>query len=404
MATSDFQARWSASMMTNYGVPPIAIASGAGSRVTDVDGNTYLDFVGGIAVSSLGHAHPAIVDAVTRQVGILVHTSNLAMHEPGLVLAEKLRSLTGDMSARVFFCNDGTEANECAIKIARLHGRAIDPSGGKLGLVSTNNSFHGRTLGSLALTGTASKREPFEPLPGGVTFVDYGDLDALKSAVDQTTAAVFLEPTQGEGGIVPAPGGYLTAAREICDSVGALLVIDEVQSGIGRTGEWFASLAAGVKPDVISLAKGLGGGIPIGASIAFRDAATLLQPGSHGTTFGGNPVACAAALAVIDTIERSDVLGNVKARGAELEAGLKAISSPLVETVRGSGLWWGVVLTGEHASSVETQARSRGLLVNAVKPNVLRLAPPLIVSSDDVDEAVSTLAAAIADVEAQVNA
>jgi acetylornithine/N-succinyldiaminopimelate aminotransferase len=391
--------RWNAVMMNNYGTPPIALASGRGVRVTDVDSTEYLDFIGGIAVSALGHAHPAIVDAVTAQVATIAHTSNLAMHEPGLKLAEKLQSLLGVDSARVFFANDGTEANECAIKMARLYGRSVDPSGQRVTMVSTENSFHGRTLGSLAITGNPSKREPFEPLPGPVTFIEYGDIDALKAAVDESVAAVFLETTQGEGGVVPAPSGYLRAAREFCDSAGALLVIDEVQSGIGRTGEWFASLAAGVTPDIITLAKGLGGGLPIGACIGLGTAAGLLTPGSHGSTFGGNPVSCAAALAVLQTIEQDGLLAQVTANSIVLEAGLRSIDSALVADIRGSGLWWGVALNTDSAAAIENAARAQGLLVNAVKPNVLRLAPPLIVTGVDIAAAIEILRTAFAAVE-----
>jgi acetylornithine/N-succinyldiaminopimelate aminotransferase len=391
--------RWNAVMMNNYGTPPIALASGSGVRVTDVDGSEYLDFIGGIAVSALGHAHPAIVDAVTAQVATIAHTSNLAMHDPGLKLAEKLQSLLGVDSARVFFANDGTEANECAIKMVRLYGRSVDPSGQRVTVVSTENSFHGRTLGSLAITGNPSKREPFEPLPGPVTFVEYGDIEALKAAVDDSVAAVFLEPTQGEGGVVPAPSGYLQAAREFCDAAGALLVIDEVQSGIGRTGQWFASLAAGVTPDIITLAKGLGGGLPIGACIGLGKAAPLLTPGSHGSTFGGNPVSCAAALAVLRTIEQDGLLAQVTANATVLEAGLRSIDSSLVADIRGSGLWWGVALNTDVAGAIENAARAHGLLVNAVKPNVLRLAPPLIVTGDDIATAIKILRMAFAAVE-----
>jgi acetylornithine/N-succinyldiaminopimelate aminotransferase len=390
--------RWSAAMMNNYGTPPIALAAGRGSRVSDLDGSEYLDFIGGIAVSALGHGHPAIVAAVTEQVAKLAHTSNLAMHQPGIELAERLQALLAAPDARVFFANDGTEANECAIKLARLHGRAQDPAGGRLTLVAAHNSFHGRTLGSLAITGNPAKRTPFEPLPGPVRFVEFGDVSALAGAVDASTAAVFLEPTQGEGGLVPAPDGYLAAARQLCDRAGALLVIDEVQSGIGRTGHWFASAAAGVRPDVLTLAKGLGGGLPIGACIAFGPAAELFEPGSHGSTFGGNPVSCAAALAVLRTIEQDGLLEQVRRLGERLATGLRGLASPLVAGVRGSGLWWGLVLTGRLAGPVEQAARERGLLVNAVKADVLRLAPALTVIQDEIDEAVGILAAALADV------
>lgn len=401
-ASGSLQQRWQASMMNNYGTPALALAGGQGARVLDVHGASYLDFIAGIAVSALGHAHPAIVAAVTGQVRSLAHTSNLFIHEPGVALAERLRSLAGGPDARVFFANGGTEANECAIKLARLHGRSLDGTGSRLRIVAAENSFHGRTLGSLAITGNAAKRIPFEPLPGPVSFVPYGDVAALRDAVDGSVAAVFLEPTQGEGGIVPAPAGYLAAAREICDRTGALLVIDEVQSGIGRTGEWFASLAAGVRPDVLTLAKGLGGGLPIGACIGFGRAGELLQPGSHGSTFGGNPVSCAAALAVLDTIERDGLLASVRERGAQLSAALGALVSDggLVSGVRGSGLWLGLVLSRPVAAELEAAAARRGLLVNAVKPDVVRLAPPLIVTAADVDEAAGIVAAAVADLSA----
>ncbi|MDT4936558.1 MAG: acetylornithine/N-succinyldiaminopimelate aminotransferase, partial [Pseudonocardiales bacterium] len=306
--------RWDAVMMANYATPPIAFDHGAGVRIWDTEGRGYLDFVGGIAVSALGHAHPAIVAAVCGQVARLAHTSNLAMHEPGVALAERLVGLLG-LPGRVFFANSGAEANECAIKLSRKHGRALDPAGGRLEIVAATNSFHGRTLGALAITGNAPKREPFAPLPGPVTFVEFGDADGLRTTVTERTAAVFIEPTLGEGGVVPAPVGYLQAAREACDASGALLVVDEVQSGIGRTGHWFASLAEGVRPDVITLAKGLGGGLPIGACLGLGDAGQLFAPGEHGSTFGGNPVACAAALAVLTTIADDHLLDNVKRVG-----------------------------------------------------------------------------------------
>jgi acetylornithine aminotransferase len=381
--------RWEAVMMRNYGTPPIALDHGDGVRVWDVDGNEYLDFVGGIAVSSLGHAHPAIVAAVTEQVGRLAHTSNLAMHEPGVRLAERLVELLA-LPARVFFANSGAEANECALKLARLHGRST----GRSEIVSCHNSFHGRTFGALSVTGNAAKRDPFAPLPGPVTFVDYGDADALRAAVGPQTAAVIVEPTLGEGGVIPPPAGFLAAARQTCDESGALLIVDEVQSGIGRTGHWFASAAEGVRPDVITLAKGIGGGLPIGACLAVGPAGELFAPGDHGSTFGGNPVACAAALAVIDTIADEHLLDNVKRVGEHLAHQLAALDSPFVAGTRGSGLWRAVQLTGDTAGAIEAAARERGLLVNAVKPDVLRLAPPLIVTEADVDEALPLLAAA----------
>ena len=388
--------RWDAVMMPNYGRPPIALDHGQGVRVWDVDGREYLDFVAGIAVSSLGHAHPAIVAAVTAQVARLAHTSNLAMHEPGIALAERLVDLLG-VPARVFFANSGAEANEGALKLARRYGQE---NGARAEIVATIGSFHGRTLGALSVTGNAAKREPFEPLPGPVSFVDYGDVDALRSAVSARTAAVIVEPTLGEGGVVVPPAGYLTAAREVCDRTGALLIVDEVQSGIGRTGHWFASLAEGIRPDVITLAKGLGGGLPIGACIGVGAAGELFAPGDHGSTFGGNPIACAAALAVLTTIADDGLLEHVKRVGEHLGAGLADLDGPVVSHARGCGLWRALVLTGPHAGAVEAAARRRGLLVNAVKPDVVRLVPPLVVTEAEVDEALPLLRAAIAQVSA----
>jgi acetylornithine aminotransferase len=385
--------RWAAVMMPNYGTPPLTLDHGEGVRVWDAEGNEYLDFVGGIAVSSLGHAHPAVVEAVSRQVARLAHTSNLYIHEPGLRLAERLVSLLG-LPARAFFANSGAEANECALKLARKHGNAT----GRTEIVATNNSFHGRTLGALSITGNAAKRTPFEPLPGPVTFVDFGDLAALRDAVGTRTAAVFTEPTLGEGGVVPAPPGYLAGVREICADAGALMVVDEVQSGVGRTGHWFASQAEGVRPDVITLAKGLGGGLPIGACLGVGAAGELFAPGDHGSTFGGNPVSCAAALAVLDTIADEHLLDSVKRVGEHLAHGLEQLDSPLVAGVRGVGLWRAVVLAADKAAEVEQAARAQGLLVNAVKPDVVRLAPPLVLTEPDVDEAVPRLAAALGEV------
>jgi len=388
--------RWNAVMMPNYGTPPLALDHGDGVRVWDTDGNEYLDFVAGIAVSSLGHAHPAIVAAVTAQVGRIAHTSNLYIHEPGLALAERLVQLIGT-PARVFFGNSGAEANEAALKLVRKYGRRS----GRTNVISAVHSFHGRTLGALSLTGNAAKREPFEPLPGPVTYVPYGDVEALRTAVDDTTAAVFLEPTLGEGGVVVPGAGYLARARAICDVAGALLVVDEVQSGIGRTGHWFASLADGVRPDLITLAKGLGGGLPIGACIGLGPAGELFDPGDHGSTFGGNPVACAAALAVIDTIADEHLLDSVKRVGEHLAHGLDTLASPLIAGTRGTGLWRGIALTDARAGAVETAARAHGLLVNAVKPDVLRLAPPLILTEADVDEALPKLQAAFDEVTSE---
>jgi acetylornithine/N-succinyldiaminopimelate aminotransferase len=385
--------RWQAVMMPTYGVPPIAIDHGAGVRVWDVDGRSYLDFVAGIAVSTLGHAHPAVVDAVCAQVHKIAHTSNLAMHEPGIRLAERLVELLA-LPARVFFANSGAEANECALKIARAHGRRES----RAEIVACHGSFHGRTLGALAVTGNPAKREPFAPLPGPVRFVDYGDVDQLRAAVGAQTAAVIVEPTLGEGGIVEPPADYLSNVREICDAAGALFLLDEVQSGVGRTGHWFACQAAGVVPDVITMAKGLGGGMPIGACTGIGAAGELLGPGDHGSTFGGNPVSCAAALAVLDTIERDDLLAHVRDVGEHLGKSLDTLAGPGVSGVRGAGLWRGLGLTGPAAGAVEAAARAHGLLVNAVRPDTVRLAPPLVVTHQEVDEAVGILAAALAEV------
>jgi acetylornithine/N-succinyldiaminopimelate aminotransferase len=400
-ATAALAARWDAAMMPNYGTPAVALARGEGCRVWDVDGREYLDLIAGIAVSSLGHAHPALVRAVTEQVGTLAHSSNLVMHEPGIRLAERLLALLG-APGRVFFSNDGATANEAAYKLARRHGWISDPSGGRLEIVAADGGFHGRTMGALSITGSPAKRAPFEPLPGPVRFVPYGDAAALAAAVTERTAAVFLEPTLGEGGVVPAPPGYLAAARAACDAAGALLVADEVQSGIGRTGRWYAVHGENVVPDILTLAKGLGGGLPIGACIGIGPAAELFRPGDHGSTFGGNPVACAAALAVLDTIEQDDLLEHVTAVGAHLQAGLAAIDHPLMRGVRGSGLWLAVVLTRPAAAAVELAARDAGFLVNAVQPDAVRLAPPLVVATQQADTFLSALPAVLDQVHAAI--
>ena len=374
--------RWSDVMMPSYGEPTLTLVRGDGATVWDDAGNSYVDLVAGIAVNALGHAHPAVVAAVSRQVATLGHTSNLVANEPSLRLAERLLALTG-RDGRVFFANSGAEANEAAFKMARRTGRP--------GVVAADGAFHGRTMGALALTGQPAKRAPFEPLPGGVSFVPYGDAAALAAAVDGSTAAVVLEPVLGEGGVVPAPAGYLETAREVTRASGALLVLDEVQTGIGRTGAWFAHQAAGVEPDVLTLAKGLGGGLPVSACLAFGDAAALLLPGQHGTTFGGNPVSCAAALAVLDTIEADGLLERAESLGKALSAGISGLGHPLVATVRGAGLMLGVVLTAPVAAEVETAARRHGFLVNAVAPDVVRLVPPLVLTDTQADSFLSAL-------------
>jgi acetylornithine aminotransferase len=374
VTTAEWQDRWRSSVMDTYGTPPLVLESGKGARVRDTEGREYVDLLAGIAVNVLGHAHPAVVEAVSRQVATLGHTSNLALTRPAVELAERLLALTG-RDGRVFFCNSGAEANEAAVKLSRRTGRTR--------LVAAEGSFHGRTTGALSVTGQPAKREPFEPLLPGAAFVPYGDADALAAAVDGATAAVFLEPVLGEGGVVPAPEGYLRAARRSTGDAGALLVLDEVQTGVGRTGHWFAHQAAGVEPDVVTLAKGLGGGLPIGACLAFGDAAGLLGPGQHGSTFGGNPVTCAAALAVLETVEADGLLSRAAELGATLADGVRGLGHPLVDHVRGVGLLVGIALVRPVAGAVEAALRERGVLVNAVQPSVLRLAPPLVLSDED---------------------
>ncbi|HWG02208.1 MAG TPA: acetylornithine transaminase [Trebonia sp.] len=383
--------RFETAMMPNYGTPPLAIARGEGCRVWDPDGNAYLDLIAGIAVSALGHAHPAIVTAVTRQVQTVAHTSNLFVHEPGVVLAERLLGLL-EKPAKVFFCNSGAEANEAALKLVRRRQGTDKP------VVAAIGSFHGRTMGSLSITGKDSIREPFGPFGVHVRWIPYGDETALASAVDKDVAAVFLEPTLGEAGVVPPPAGYLHAVRAACDAAGALFVLDEVQSGIGRTGAWFAHQAEGVVPDVLTLAKGLGGGLPIGACVGFGESATALGKGDHGSTFGGNPIACAAALAVLDTIEKDGILDNVTAVGARLTAGITAIGHPLLSGVRGRGLWLAATLTDDKAPAIAAAAQARGFLVNPVQPDAVRLAPPLILSAAEADEFLAALPAILGDV------
>ncbi len=384
-ATELLQDRYAATVMLTYGVPPVALARGSGCTVWDVDGNAYLDLVGGIAVSSLGHAHPAIVAAVTRQVSTLVHTSNLYLHERQVELAERLLELLGS-DGRVFLANSGAEANEAAIKLVRRRQGPDRPV-----FVAAEHSFHGRTMGALSLTGKDSIREPFAPFGTQVRFVPYGDPAALAEAVGPDCAAVVLEPCLGEGGVVPAPPGYLAAARAACDAAGALLVLDEVQSGIGRTGHWFAHQQEGVLPDVLTLAKGLGGGLPIGACVGIGPSGSGLAKGDHGSTFGGNPVACAAALAVLDTIERDGLLGHVGKVGDQLAAAIEALGHPLVTGVRGSGLWRAIALRGNAAAAVEAAARSAGFLVNAVQPDAIRLAPPLILTEAEAESFTAAL-------------
>jgi acetylornithine aminotransferase len=380
--TSELQQRWDAALMPHYGTPPVALKVGQGAEIWDVDGNRYIDLLGGIAVSALGHGHPELIKAVSRQVSQLAHTSNLYINEPAVTLAERLLELLGvaGSPSRVFLCNSGTEANEAALKLVRRHA----PTRTKI--VAAEGSFHGRSLGSLSVTGKAAIREPFAPFGWHTVFVPYGDAEALRAAVDSDTAAVFLEPTLGEGGVVPPPAGYLSVAREVCDATGAVFVLDEIQSAIGRTGAWFAHQHEGVLPDVLTLAKGLGGGLPIGACVGLGTFGGTFHRGDHGSTFGGNPVACAAALAVLNAIEDEGLLDHVVKVGGQLADGIAAISHPLLAGVEGRGLWLAMVLTTDVSGAVEAAARDAGFLVNAVQPGRIRLAPPLVVSADQVQE------------------
>jgi acetylornithine/N-succinyldiaminopimelate aminotransferase len=388
MTSADWQQRWDAALMGNYGTPPVVLARGSGATVWDVDGKEYVDLFAGLAVNVLGHAHPAVREAVERQLSTLGHVSNLAISEPVVLLAERLKELTG--FDKVLFTNSGAEANEAALKLARR----LRPAGG---WVACEQAFHGRTMGALAVTGQPPKRTPFEPLPGPVTFVPYGDAEALASAVSDRTASVILEPVLGEAGVVMPPPGFLEAAREICDRSGAVLHLDEVQGGIGRGGAWLSSsvVAPGVTADVVTLAKGLGGGLPVGAVLARGDASTALQKGDHGTTFGGNPVVCAAALAVLETIEREGLLESATKLGDALADGILALEHPLIKNVRGIGLWRGIVLTEALAAAAEKAAREAGFLVNAASADVLRLAPPLVVQEAQLDAFVSALPAVL---------
>ncbi|HEX8758757.1 MAG TPA: acetylornithine transaminase [Pseudonocardiaceae bacterium] len=386
MATADLQRRWEAALMANYGTPTLALARGAGAEVWDAGGRRYLDLIGGVAVNALGHAHPAIVHAVTEQIGTLGQVSNLYLSEPAIALAETLLDLLGATgSGRVLLCNSGAEAIEAAFKIARRTGRRK--------MVAAYGGFHGRTMGALALTGQPAKRDPFEPMPPGVVFVPYGDPAALTSVVDGDTAAVFLEPVQGENGVVIPPEGYLHAAREITTARGALLVLDEVQTGIGRTGTWFAHQSVGVTPDVVTLAKGLGGGLPIGACIGIGPAAHLLQPGQHGTTLGGNPVCCAAAQAVLSTIASDGLLDHAARLGKEIAAGIAAISHPLVGSISEAGLLIGIGLASPVSVAITTAARDAGFLINPAVPDRIRLAPPLVLTDAQAREFVNALPA-----------
>lgn len=380
--SSEVAARYQAVMMNTFGPPKRVFVRGEGTTVWDAEGNRYTDFLSGLAVNALGHAHPAVLAAITAQLSTLGHVSNFFATPAQVALAERLVSLLG-APGKVFFTNSGTEANEAAFKATRLTGRHR--------VVAMQGSFHGRSMGALALTHNPRYREPFEPLPGEVTFVPFGDVEALADAMSDDVAAMLIEPIQGENGVVVPPDGFLAAARQLADQHGALLWLDEVQTGVGRCGEWFAHHSSGVVPDLVTLAKGLGNGFPIGACIGLGRAADLLQPGHHGSTFGGNPVAAIAGLAVLNVIERDGLLGNARVMGERLAASVGALGHPGIVEVRGAGLLRGIVLRDDVASGVAERALDAGWIINAPRPSVLRVAPPLIVTASEIDAFVAAL-------------
>ena len=373
--------KWDDVFMANYGTPALTLVSGVGNKVKDADGNEYLDFLGGIATNILGHAHPAIISAVTKQLSELTHVSNFYAHPQGLLLADELQTLVGQESARTFFCNSGAEANEAALKISRLTGRKQ--------VVAFTNSFHGRTMGALSMTGQPSKREPFKPLIPKIKFLPYGDIKALKRGITKRTAMVIVEPIQGEAGVIVPPAGFLRALRERCDETGSLLAVDEVQTGMGRTGSWFAYQPSGITPDIITLAKGLGGGLPLGATIGIGKAASLLQAGSHGSTFGGSPTSVAAARAAISVLKEGQILERVSQLGELLIA--EGSTIPEVKEVRGSGLLIGIELKSADAKAIQKKLEERHILVNAANPRTIRIAPALVTSKEDVEHFLGAL-------------
>jgi acetylornithine aminotransferase len=380
MMTKNTAIAWDDVMMTNYGTPSRTFVSGKGCVLKDDQGKSYLDFLAGIATNVLGHGHPAVIKAVTKQVSTLAHVSNFFAHPQGLLLASRLQKMTGDVNARIFFCNSGAEANEAALKISRRTGRSR--------IVAAQGSFHGRTMGALSMTGQPSKREPFTPLIKGITHVPYGDLSVMSRAVSKKTAMVIVEPIMGEAGVVTPEDGYLAGLREICDRVGALLVFDCVQTGIGRTGQWFGFEHEKVQPDVVTLAKGIGGGLPLGATIAYGRAAQLLQPGDHGTTFGGNPIACAAANAVLDVIESKNLMQSAKVFEKKIKKSLSG--TPGISEVRGRGLLLGIELSTPIAKKVAAQMLEAGIVVNAANDQTVRIAPPLIVTLPQIEKFITT--------------
>ena len=379
----DWRSRYAAAMMGSLPAPMQMLERGEGCYVWDVDGKRYLDFLAGIAVNALGHAHPVLVEAVSRQVGTLAHVSNYFASPPQLELAERLRRITGAGDrGRVFFCNSGAESIEAAIKLARLN-RGAD--GRRTRIISLINGFHGRTMGSLSLTGKAPMREPFEPLLPGVTHIE-STIEALERAMDDTVAAIFIEPVKGEAGVIELPEGFLERARELATETGALLILDEIQTGVGRSGTWFAFQQTSVVPDALCLAKGIAGGVPIGALVTFGAASDLFQAGHHGSTFGGNPLATAAGNAVLGEIERAGLIQNAQKRGDQLRQLIRDLDSPLVDEVRGQGILVGVGLTAPVAGAVTAKAFELGLIINAANDSSIRLAPPLIVGDAELAE------------------
>lgn len=389
MKNNGYLDRWNDAMQNNYGTPSLVLVKGKGIVVVDADGKKYLDFLGGIATNILGHAHPAIVKAVSQQIDTLGHVSNFYAHPHGVELAEKLKSFTGDSDAKVFFAQSGAEANEAALKLSRRTGRSR--------IVAAQGAFHGRTMGALSLTGQPSKREPFLPLLKGVKHVEYGDLEAMRRAVNRKTAMVIIEPIMGEAGVVVPPPGYLQGIREICDATGALMVMDCVQTGMGRTGDWFGYEYSGITPDVITLAKGLGGGLPLGAMIALGASAYLFQPGDHGSTFGGNPVTTAAALAVIKVIERENLMVAAVKHGNYLLQEIAQMQG--VKEVRGAGLLIGIEFDSEIATKIMIDMRAHGVLINAATANTVRIAPALNVTTAQTAKFVEILRKVLSDVK-----
>ena len=388
MSNQELLAEWSQSMQNTYGAPSIALVSGKGLVVKDADGKSYLDFLGGIATNALGHSHPAIVKAVTKQVGVLGHVSNFYAHPNVVELAQKLKSMTGDPDAKVFFAQSGAEANEAAIKLSRRTGRHR--------IVAARGAFHGRTMGALSLTGQPSKREPFLPLLKGIKHVEFGDIEAMNRAVTKKTAMVIIEPIMGEAGVVVPPADYLAGIRDICDRTGALMVLDCVQTGMGRTGDWFGYEYSGITPDVITLAKALGGGLPLSAMIACGASSYLFQPGDHGSTFGGNPVTTAASLATIKFIEKNQLMVAVKRHEKKIMQEVALI--PGVSEVRGAGLLLAIELTRPIAHDVLVALRNNGVLVNAPTATTIRIAPALTVTTAQIATFIRTFRKVMADV------